>query len=155
MTRSELKAALSLLALGAVYWWFQMRLLDGLAVVDQPASKLLWVYLVVIAAATIAEILIASSVRLASGGKSVEKDERDLAIEAMAGRNERYFIIAAVNVLIWQALWEGAMERHLLPHVDLTSLPTLFFALFTVLFAGEAVRLASILALYRLPFTRG
>lgn len=152
MAKAEVRAILSLLALGAIYWWFQMRMLDGAAIADQPASALLGVYIVVLAAATFAEIAINGGFAVAARG--IEKDERDLVIEAKAASNERFFIIAAVNVLIWQALMEGLYASHHLPRIDLTSLPTLIFALFTVLLAGEAVRLISILAGYRLSAAR-
>lgn len=155
MTRAELNAIFSLIGLAGVFWWFQMRMLDGVTIVDQPASKLFWIYLVVIAVATIVEILIASGVALVFGKKSAGKDERDHAIEARAGQFERYFIIVAINVLLWQALMEGLMDGHALPRIDLTSLPTLFFALFSVLFAGEMVRRIATLVFYRLQSARG
>lgn len=146
MTRAESGAWAMLavtLALGA---WFQMRMMDGWTIVDQPASELLGVYVVVLAVSTIAAIASAG----ASGRKGrIEVDERDLAIRALAGRNERYFVLAAVNVLIWQALMEGVFAGHELPKIDLQSLPTLFFVLFAVLFGGEIVRLTSTIWLYR------
>lgn len=148
ITRMEARAGASLLVLAAVFWWFQMRMLDGMTVVDQSAGKLLGVYVVVIAAMTVAEIIIAT---LTSGaGGRIERDERDSAIEARANQNERLFIIAAVNVLIWQALMEGAFAGHVLPTIDLTSLPVLFFWLFAVLFGGEIVKRLSTIWLYRI-----
>ena len=131
------------LALGA---WFQMRMMDGWTIVDQPASDLLGVYFVVLAISTIAGIAIAG---VAARKDRIDEDERDLAIRAQAGRNERYFVIAAVNVLIWQVLMEGVFAGHDLPSIDLQSLPTLFFALFAVLFGGEIVKLVSTIWLYR------
>lgn len=146
ITRTEAQSWASLAALIGIYWWFQMRMLDGVVVVDQPAGELLGVYFVLIALSTLAGILVAS---LGARGGKVIKDERDLAIEARANQNERYFIIAAVNILIWQALWEGALAGHKLPRIDLTSLPVLFFWLVTVLFAGEMVKRVSTIWLYR------
>ena len=94
MTRTEWQAWASVAGLAAVYWWFQMRMLDGFQVVDQSAARLLGVFMVVIALSTLAEILIAM---LGAGGGKVAKDERDFAIEARANQNERLFIIAAVS----------------------------------------------------------
>lgn len=147
ITRTEWQAWASLATLGAVYWWFQMRMLDGLEVVDQSAGRLLGVFIVVAALTTVAEIIIAS---LGAGGRRVVKDERDHAIEARASQNERLFIIAAIYVLIWQALMEGVFAGHALPKIDLSSLPVLFFWLLTILFAGEAVKRISTIVLYRL-----
>lgn len=154
MTRAEQYAWLSLVTLGIIYAWFQMRMLDGWRVVDQPASELLWVYFVVLGLSAAAEIAIAVFLD-ARKDKRIERDERDLAIAARVGEHERLFIIIAVNVLIWQALWEGAMEDHRLPKIDVTNLPTLFFVLFTILFVGEAVKRLSTIWLYRLQSVQG
>jgi hypothetical protein len=152
ITRTEWQSWASLAALGGVFWWFQMRMLDGFTIVDQPAGKLLGVYFTVIALSTFAEILIAA---LDARGGKVVKDERDHAIEARANQNERFFIIAAVNVLVWQALWEGAFAGHALPKIDLGSLPTLFFWLMTILYIGEMVKRISTITLYRLQSAGG
>ncbi|MDZ7626996.1 MAG: hypothetical protein U5J99_01160 [Parvularculaceae bacterium] len=149
VTRTEWQALASLLALVAIFAWFQMRMMDGWTIVDQPAAKLFGIYIVVIAFSAFAEILIAS-LGAAIDGKRVVKDERDLAIDARANQNERIFIIVAVNVLIWQALMEEVFAGHALPKIDLTSLPELFFFLFAILFGGEIVKRLSTLWLYRL-----
>lgn len=140
--------------LAVVFWWFQMRMLDGFAIVDQPASELLEVYVIVIAASVAFEIAIASILSPAGRGK-IEKDERDLAIDRRASLNERIFVIAAVNILIWQALMEEVYGSRSLPKVDLSHLPTLFFALFVVLFGGEMVKRVSTIVLYRLQSAHG
>lgn len=149
MARAEQYSWASLAALIAVFGWFQMRMLDGWIVVDQPASTLFGIYVGVIAAATVAEVVIAGGFKLLSRGQTVERDERDLAIEARANQNERIFIIAAVNVLIWQALWEGMLDIDALPRIDLTRLPALFFVLFALLFGGELVKRVSTIWMYR------
>lgn len=151
MTRAEQYAWSSLIALGAIYYWFQMRLLDGWTVADQSAERLLWVYFVTIGLSTVAEIVIAAVI--ARGNRLV--DERDHVIESRANQAERLFIIIAINALIWQALWEGALPGHNLPRINLAHLPTLFFWLFTVLFAGETVKRAATILHYRLQAARG
>ncbi|NWG92882.1 MAG: hypothetical protein HXY21_10325 [Parvularculaceae bacterium] len=155
MSRAEQYSWTSLLGLAAIYWWFQMRMLDGWSVVDQSPSRLLWVYFAVIGASTLLEVLIAGVIGGAARGKAVVKDERDHAIAARAGQFERVFIIAAINIVIWQALWEGAMAGHDLPRIDLAHLPTLFFVLFTILFAGEFMKRITTIALYRVHSARG
>lgn len=152
ITRMEWQAWGSLITLAGVYWWFQMRMLDGFTIVDQPAGRLLGIFFVVITLTTVAEIVIAA---LAPGGRKIEKDERDHAIEARANGNERFFIIAAIYILIWQALWEGAISGHIFPKIDLTSLPVLFFWLLTILFAGEIVKRVSTIWLYRVQGVQG
>lgn len=151
MTRNEQYAWLTLINLGAVFWWFQMRLLDtGGLIVDQPASALLGVYFVTIAAMTVAQIAI-SAVLAALHRQGSAVDERDLAIQSRANLCERLFVIGAVNVLIWHALWDAAVKEKadFLPRIDATHLPTLFFLLFTILFIGEAVRQVATIWLYR------
>lgn len=154
MSRAEQYAWASLLGLVAVFWWFQMRMLDGFKIVDQAPASLLGVYFVVIAATTVIEIALASIFRMGSK-KSDFHDERDIAIDRQAGGVERVFIIAAVNVLIWQALMEGVFAGHDLPKIDLSHLPTLFFALFFVLFGGEMVKRAATIILYRSQSAHG
>ena len=149
MARAEQYSWASLVALVAIFGWFQMRMLDGWTIVDQPASRLFWVYIVVITAATIAEGLIAGALSLLVRGQTIERDERDQAIEARANQNERIFIIVAVNVLIWQALWEGLLGAHSLPRLDITRLSALIFVLFALLFGGEMVKRVSTIWLYR------
>lgn len=154
MSRAEQYSWASLLGLVAVFWWFQMRLLDGVHIVDLPASALLGVYIAVIAATTVIEIAIAA-VLAAMSGKSTAKDERDVAIDRQASLNERIFMIAAINILIWQALMEGVFGRHPYPRIDLSHLPTLFFSLFAVLFGGEIVKRISTILLHRLQTSHG
>ncbi|HBK93030.1 MAG TPA: hypothetical protein DDZ68_15305 [Parvularcula sp.] len=154
ITQAEAKAWASLAALCAIFFWFQMRMMDGWAIVDQSARDLLSVYVVVLAMTTIAGIVI-GSIGARKGGGRIEADERDLAIEARANQNERFFIIAAINVLIWQALMEGAFAGHALPRIDLGRLSTLFFLLFAVLFGGEIVKRLSTIWLYRTQAGRG
>jgi hypothetical protein len=155
MARAEQYSWASLVALVAVFGWFQMRMLDGWTIIDQPASTLFGVYLGVITAATMAELAIAGGFRLLTRGTAVERDERDQAIEARAHQHERVFIIAAVNVLIWQALWEGIFPADALRAVDITRLPALVFVLFALLFGGEMVKRVSTIWMYRAQAMRG
>jgi hypothetical protein len=127
-----------------------MRLLDGFSIVDQPASKLFGVYLTVIVLSSLVTIAAGA---LTLGSKSFE-DERDRAIALRAGRNERFFIISAINVVIWQALAQDAFAADWAPRIDFYSPAGLFFTLFAILLGGELVRLASTIALYRMQAGR-
>ncbi len=155
MSRAEQYSWASLIGLCAVFWWFQMRMLAGWTIVDQQPGDLFEIYIGVIAASIALEIAIASILTSSAGGKKVEKDERDHAIDARASLNERVFMIIAINVVIWQALWEGVFEGHGLPKIDLTNLSSLIFALFAILFGGEAVKRISTIVLYRAQAARG
>jgi hypothetical protein len=155
ISRNEAQAVAQLAVLLALAAWFQMRMMDGWTIVEQPAPKLLGVYVVVLAVSTIAAIVIEAVGANLTRGRGAAQDERDYAISARAGQHERFFILAGVNVLIWQALMEGVFAGHALPAINLLSLPTLFFCLFMVLFGGEIVRLVSIIWLYRSQAARG
>lgn len=151
MSRAEQYSWLSLAGLAAVFWWFQMRMLDGFTVADQSAARLFGVYVAVIAASTFLELTIAA---LVWRGRPPERDERDAAIEARANLAERVAIIAAVNVVIWQALMEGVYSDHVLPHIDLARLPVLFFVLLAILYGGEMVKRATTIWFYRAQAAR-
>lgn len=56
---------------------------------------------------------------------------------------------AVVNVLIIHALGQAAFAGHALPHIDLGTLPVLFYALLTVLFLGHITSQAATIWLYR------
>ena len=90
MSRAEQYSWLSLAGLAAVFWWFQMRMLDGFTVAEQSAARLFGVYVAVIAASTFLELTIAA---LVWRGRPPERDERDAAIEARANLAERVAII--------------------------------------------------------------
>ncbi len=146
MARAEQYAWLSLGGLVAVYWFFQMRMLDGLTVASQSAEALFGVFIAVIVLTIIIESVIAGG--LAARGR-LEKDERDRHIEAQANLNERLFLVVALNVFVGHLLADNAFANHVLPSVDLTRPEVLFFVLFSILFAGEFVKRATTLWLYR------
>lgn len=151
MAIAEKYAWASLVALGAVFWFFQMRLTDGWSIPDQSAGRLFWAYCVTIGLSIVAEIIIASTLSLRGRGAGLEKDERDVAIELKANQAERVFIIVAINVIVFQLLAENAFSERALPRIDLTRPEVLFFALFTALFAGEFVKRIATIWLYRAP----
>ncbi len=152
MSRAEQYSWASLVGLCAIFWWFQARMLDGFSIADQSAGDLFEVYVVVIAVSTFVEIVIAA---VLAPGKSIEKDERDHAINALANQNERYFLIIAVNVLVFHLLADAAFGNHILPRIDLTQHATLFFLLFSLMFGGEAVKRISTIWLYRAQSPHG
>jgi len=142
MDRRELAALVTLIGLGAIFGFLTMRMTDGLAIVAASFADMFATYLAVIALSTALVI----PVSLLARGQG---DERDRAIESRGQRNERFFVLAAVNVLLWQAMWQGVQPGAGLPGLDLRDPSTLFFVLFAMLFVGEFVRLLTVLVLYR------
>ncbi len=154
ITRPEAQAWASLATLVAIFLWFQSRMMDGWTIVDHRASTLLGVYIALLALTTLTETLIAVMGARLGGKRRIDRDERDTAIEARANLNERLFIIVAVNVLIWQLMWEGLLPDHGRGPFDVRSAPAIFFWLFAILFGGEIVKRASTVFLYRLHAAR-
>jgi hypothetical protein len=155
ITRTEAQAWASLAALAAIFVWFQMRMMDGWAIVDHGPSTLLSIYLAVLVLTTLTETLIAATAAGLVGKRRIERDERDYAIEARANLNERVFMIIAVNGLVWQLMWEGVFPDLGPALFDLKSAASIFFWLFAILFGGEIVKRVSTVFLYRFGAARG
>jgi hypothetical protein len=155
VNRTEIQAWASLIALVAIFAWFQSRMMDGWSVVSHPPSALLGIYFAVLVLTTLTETLIAATGVGLGAKRRVARDERDLAIDARASLNERLFIIAAVNVLVWQLMWEVVFPDHSPPLLNVASIPAMFFWLFAILFGGEIVKRLSTVLLYRLQAARG
>ena len=147
MAPAEKHAWGSLIAMGLIYYYFQMRMLDGWGIVSTTPKDLLGLYIVVVVLSIISESVIAAILANKKLG-DIEKDERDIQIEARANGNEHLFLIAAINIFLFHVIADAAFENHILPRYDLTDLSSLVFVLFSVLFAGEAVKRISIIYLY-------
>lgn len=148
MSEHEKFAWASLVASAAVWAFFGMRLTDGGQVVEVGVRHLIWTYgaTVVLMAAT--HSVIAAVLARKPRGIAF-KDERDLVIAARADRIEGYVVMVVVNVLVIHALADAAFAGHALPRFDLSSLPTLVFALITTLFAGHIVKQVATIWMYR------
>lgn len=149
MAEREKYAWASLGATVLVYLYFQMRMMDGWAIVGASPRQMIGTYVTVIIMAIIAEIIIAAILAGARKGKIALADERDLAITAKAHRNEGYFGLAAINIVIIHVLAEDAYPGHIFPSIDLTTVPAIFFVLFSTLFLGHFVNLISTIVYYR------
>ena len=148
MSEHEKFAWASLVASVAVWAFFGMRLLDGGQVVEVGVRHLVWTYVATVVLMAATHSVIAAV--LARNPRGIAfKDERDHAIAARADRVEGYVVLVLVNVLVIHALAEAAYAGHALPRFDLSSLPTLVFALITTLFAGHVVRQVVTIWMYR------
>ena len=148
MTQAEKYSWASLIATGAIYWFFQMRMLDGLEVLEQSADALFELYVTIVIVFIIAEATIAGVIAVRQGNHNIEKDERDLAIEARAERNAMLFLVVVINILIVQLLADKAYPGHVFPRFDFTDPATMFFILFSVLIGATLVQRISTLVLY-------
>ena len=148
MSEHEKFAWASLVASAAVWAFFAMRLTDDGQVLEVGVAHLVWTYVatVVLMAATHAVL----AAVLARNPRGIAfKDERDHAIAARADRVEGWVVMVVINVLVIHALADAAFAGHALPRFDLSSLPTLVFALITALFAGHVVKQVATIWMYR------
>lgn len=148
MSEHEKFAWASLVASAAVWAFFGMRLTDGGQIVEVGVRHLIWTYVATVVLMAATHSVIAAV--LASKPRGIGfKDERDHAIAARADRIEGYVVLVVINVLVIHALADAAFAGHALPRFDLSSLPTLVFALITTLFAGHVVKQVVTIWMYR------
>lgn len=148
MSSHEKHAWASLLAAILVWFYLTMRMTAGWAIADVTVRHMVWTYIAVIILLIVAHALIAAALAARDGGEAF-KDERDRAIEARAERVEGYVVLAAINIVVIHALAHAAYAGHVLPRIELTSLPTLVFVLLSTLFAGHAAKQLAVIWLYR------
>jgi len=150
MSNHEKHAWASLLVAILVWLYFTMRMTAGWAIAEVTVRHMIWTYIAVIILLIVAHALIAVALAalVARDAGEAVKDERDRALEARAERVEGYVVLAAINILIIHALAHAALG-HVLPHIELTSLPTLVFVLLSTLFAGHAAKQVALIWMYR------
>jgi len=148
MSEHEKFSWASLVASAAVWAFFGMRLTDGGQIVNVGVSHLAWTYVVTVVLMVATHSVIAAV--LARGPHGIAfKDERDQAIAARADRVEGYVVVILINVLVIHALADATYAGHAQPRFDLSSLPTLVFALITTLFVGHVVKQVVTIRMYR------
>ena len=121
----------------------------GLSIVEQSAAQLLWIYVSLALIAIVAESVIAAVLAARSGSAGVDKDERDLAIEARANLASYWFTAAALNVIVLQVLANAAYGGSALSQLNLTSATGMAFALLLVLTLAEIIKRIAVIWNYR------
>jgi hypothetical protein len=149
MSSHEKTAWWSLAAAVLIWSFLLMRFTEDWQVVDLAPSLVLSTYVQMIVL-----WIIASAVPAAVSARrstEPERDERDLAIEALGDRWEGWVVVIAVNVLVVHLLADAyyADRTPSMPRLDLGSMPALVFALLTVLFLADAVKQAVVVWQYR------
>ena len=144
MSQHEKFAWGSLLASLLAWLFLTMRMTEGWLVVEVSPGHMIWTY-----GAVVVLMIVAHAVLAGVLGSGADKDERDLAIAARAERMEGLVVLVSVNALIIHALAEAAFAGHLLPSIELGTLPVLFYVLLTVLFLGHLTSQAVTIWLYR------
>lgn len=155
MTLTEKQAWVSLLAMLAIAACFVAAMTDGWTIPDH-APRHLWTAYILVAAATAAsEGLIGLWVGHLRRTGSVE-DERDLAIVARADRIGLWTGFGALNLMVWQVLWQATFAANpegarALDGVgpDFSHLATLFLLLMGVTFITHLAKQAAVILLGR------
>ncbi len=148
MARYEKYSLASLITTVAVFWYFCMKMLDGMSLVSQPTPTLFKIYVTTVILFIITEII---NALLFLARPGLVQDERDYMIKSKAERNGNFVIIAAINIVLFIVLAEGTFSNYHGPtHIDLTSPESLLFHLLGVLVLGTIVERVSTLIYYRL-----
>lgn len=158
MTQAERYAWLSLIVWIAILFFLLTRFTAGmeifgqslgLTIVEQSAKRLLWTYVTLAVIAIIAETVIAAVIA-APKGDDIDKDERDLAIEARAKLVSYWFMAVALNVIVIHVLLDAAYGHDNVPlTLNLTSPTGVAFALLLVLALAEIVHRLALIWNYR------
>ncbi len=149
MTLAEKRAGLSLLTGICIFAYLTANMIDGWSIPDQEARHLWRTWLFVLGLGMVSEAVIgvwASNMRK----RGAFEDERDEQIIARADRLGLLVGFCAINVLIWQILWQSTLPAPVPLTLNIQHLPTLFFILMSVLFLCHGVKQVMILVLGRL-----
>jgi hypothetical protein len=149
MTLAEKRAGLSLLTGICIFAYLTANIIDGWSIPDQDARHIWRTWLFVLGLGMVSEAAIgvwASIMRK----RGAFEDERDEQIIARADRLGLLVGFCAINVLIWQVLWQSTLPAPVPMTLNIQHLPTLFFVLMSVLFLCHGVKQVMILVLGRL-----
>jgi hypothetical protein len=149
MTLAEKRAGLSLLMGICIFAYLTANMIDGWSIPDQEARHLWRTWLFVLGLGMVSEAVIGVWANIMRKRGAFE-DERDEQIIARADRLGLLVGFCAINVLIWQILWQSTLPAPVPLTLNIQHLPTLFFVLMSVLFLCHGVKQVMILVLGRL-----
>jgi hypothetical protein len=149
MTLAEKRASLSLLTGICIFAYLTANMIDGWSIPDQETRHLWRTWLFVLGLGTLSEAAIGVWANIMRKRGAFE-DERDEQIIARADRLGLLVGFCAINVLIWQILWQSTLPAPVPLTLNIQHLPTLFFILMSVLFLCHGVKQVMILVLGRL-----
>jgi hypothetical protein len=149
MTLAEKRAGLSLLTGIGIFAYLTANMIDGWSIPDQETRHLWRTWLFVLGLGTLSEAAIGVWANIMRKRGAFE-DERDEQIIARADRLGLLVGFCAINVLIWQILWQSTLPAPVPLTLNIQHLPTLFFILMSVLFLCHGVKQVMILVLGRL-----
>jgi hypothetical protein len=149
MTITEKQAWLSLMLGGLLMVYLVANLVSGWSIPDQATRHLWRTWWILLGVETVGEWALYAWCK--SRRKQGELEgERDLVIKLRAERIGSLVAFGGLQALILQLLWERTIPNHILPHIDMTHVPTLFFLLFLLLLIGRLTKDAATIILGRL-----
>jgi len=156
MSPAEAYSWVSLLATTGIFWYFYQHMTDGFSVVEHSSRSLIELFVGIIIFTIIAHATIAGIFAAKRGEKldeldfePREKDERDIAIERKAERYSHWFIYAAINVIIFQLLFENSFAPEYDPPFSVLGPSNMFFALMGSLFVSDIIKRVTMVLEYR------
>jgi len=161
MSPAEAYSWVSLLATGIIFAYFYQKMTyGGYKVVEYSSGTLMEIFVGLIIMTIVIHAIIAG-IFAAKRKTNIdeldfeprEKDERDIQIEHKGERYSHWFIYAAVNVIIFQLLFEnsfggGAPGEYTAPFSVLGP-SKMFFALMASLFIGDIIKRVTMVMEYR------
>jgi len=155
MSPAEAYSWVSLLATGIIFAYFYQKMTyGGYKVVEYSSGTLMEIFIGLIIMTIVIHAIIAGIFAAKRNDfEPREKDERDIQIEHKGERYSHWFIYAAVNVIIFQLLFEnsfggGAPGDYTAPFSVLGP-SKMFFALMASLFIGDIIKRVTMVMEYR------
>lgn len=140
----------SLIITGVVIVFLQSRFLEGWNVSQLSGPQMAWTYGIAVLLTIVGESVLAGTLASQSKSQDIEKDERDLAIEARAEIHSHWFMVIVVNIIVVQLLMQSTYEGGtLVPSLNVGSTEGIVFALVMLLYGVHAVKMVSTIVGYR------
>ena len=156
MSPAEAYSWVSLLTTTGIFWFFYHKMTNGIRVVEHTPGGLVEIFFGLIVLTIVAHAIVAGifAVKRKEGLDTLdfepsEKDERDEEIERKAERYSHWFIYAAINVIIFQLLFENQYAPEYAPPISVLGPSNMFFALMATLFVGDIIKRTTMVLEYR------
>ena len=155
MSSAEAYSWVSLLATAAIFAFFYQRMTHGLNVVQYSPGELMRLFIAVIIMTAIIHSIIAGVFASRRKGNEdlgfgeFEKDERDIEIERKGDRFAYWFVVTAINTIIFVLIFQYTMPIDYDPSVSVIEPSSMYFFLMATMFIGDIIKRATMVLEYR------
>ena len=143
MTELEKYSWGSLITTGVIWFYFMSEMLTGWQVRDFPDGALVNIYISLIIAFIVLEIIMAIVLTAIHKGKWQHgghiRDERDQHIARKATRNANWFVVVAVNMIIFVILFDSQYTAWFPIALEPLTKSAMFFVLMSTLILSTLV----------------